>query len=116
MSTETFTFMLKPKKELMKLTKKEIIEGLEGDTYNVNTIFKEKDEKIKKLEEVKQTAFEENQDLAELFREEGKKVEALNKDLSIMQQALNDVEEKNRALNVQLTDLRKALKTASQYL
>lgn len=71
---------------------------------------------IKKLEEVKQTAFEENQDLAQLFREEGKKVEALNKDLSIMQQALNDVEEKNRALNVQLNDLRKALKTASQYL
>jgi len=33
-----------------------------------------------------------------------------------MQQALNDVEEKNRALNVQLLDLRKALKTASQYL
>lgn len=114
MSTETF--MLKPKKELMKKTKKEIIEGLEGDAFNVNVIFKEKDEKIKKLEEVRQTAFEENKDLSELFREESKKVEALTKDISIMQQALNDVEEKNRALNVQLNDLRKALKTASQFL
>lgn len=71
---------------------------------------------IKKLEEVRQTAFEENQDLAQLYREEVKKVEASGKDLSIIQQALNDVEEKNRALNIQLTDLRKALKTASQYL
>lgn len=114
MSTETF--MLKPKKELMKLTKKKIVNNLAIDACNINIMFKEKDEKIKKLEEVRQTAFEENQDLAELFREEGKKVEALNKDLSIMQQALNDVEEKNRALNIQLTDLRKALKTASQYL
>lgn len=40
----------------------------------------------------------------------------LEKDISIMQQALNDVEEKNRALNIQVTDLRKALKTTSQYL
>ena len=93
----------------MKKTKKELIDIFSRDR---NLLY----EQIKKLEEVKQTASEENQDLAELFREEGKKVEALNKDLSIMQQALNDVEEKNRALNVQLTDLRKALKTASQYL
>ena len=40
----------------------------------------------------------------------------LEKDLSIMQQALNDVEEKNRFLNNQLLDLRKAMKTMSQFL
>lgn len=39
-----------------------------------------------------------------------------NKDLSIMQSCLNDVEEKNKALNIQLLDLRKALKTMSQFL
>lgn len=40
----------------------------------------------------------------------------LIKDLSIMQSALNDVEEKNRSLNVQILDLRKAMKTMSQFL
>lgn len=40
----------------------------------------------------------------------------LEKDLSIMQQALNDIEEKNRTLTVQLVDLRKAMKTMSQFL
>lgn len=113
MSTE---FRLKSKKELMKKTKKEIIDHLDNDAININNFINTKDEEIKKLEEIRQTAFEENQDLAELYREEVKKVEASSKDLSIMQQALNDVEEKNRALNIQLTDLLKALKTTSQYL
>lgn len=100
----------------MGKTKKQLIDLMYRDKYSARSIIDEKDEEIKKLEEIRQTAAEENQDLAELFREEGKKVEALTKDISIMQQALNDVEEKNRALNIQLTDLRKALKTASQYL
>ena len=73
-------------------------------------------EYIKKLEEVRKTAYEENQDLAQIFRDEAKKVENLNKDLEIMQSALNGVEEKNRALNSQIIDLRKAMKTMSQFL
>lgn len=107
---------LKPRKELMKLTKKEIFDNLENDAVIFDSVLKEKDEKIKKLEEVKQTAAEENQDLAQIYRDEAKKVENLNKDLEIMQSALNDIEEKNRALNSQIIDLRKALKTASQFL
>lgn len=44
------------------------------------------------------------------------KIDTSEKDVSIMQQALNDVEEKNRFLTVQLLDLRKAMKTMSQFL
>lgn len=50
------------------------------------------------------------------FNEIKKFADGCEKDLSIMQSCLNDVEEKNRALNVQLLDLRKALKTMSQFL
>jgi len=50
------------------------------------------------------------------FNEVKKFADNYEKDLSITQSCLNDVEEKNRALNVQLLDLRKALKTMSQFL
>lgn len=113
MSTE---FRLKSKKELMKKTKKEIIEGLEGDAYSVNLIFKEKDEEIENLNNILQETEKELEELKKTKEQMIKIDENKNKDISIMQQALNDVEEKNRDLNVQLIDLRKALKTASQYL
>ena len=114
MSTENLK--LKSRKELMKLTKKEIFDNLENDAVIFNNVIKEKDDiinsKYKLISEL-----EKKIDELDITKKEMIKIdENKNKDLSIMQQALNDVEEKNRALNIQLTDLRKALKTASQYL
>lgn len=114
MSTENLK--LKPRNKLMKLTKKEIFDNLENDAVIFNNVIKEKDDiiesKYKLISEL-----EKRIDELESTKNQMIKIDEIkNKDLSIMQQALNDVEEKNRALNIQLTDLRKALKTMSQYL
>lgn len=97
------------RKELKKISKEKLIEGIHNDYDRVNKEFNRHDEIIK-------MRYEENVQLNKTIEEMIKIDEIKNKDISIMQQALNDVEEKNRALNIQLTDLRKALKTASQYL
>lgn len=113
MSTE---FRLKNKKELLKKTKKEIIDHLDNDAININYLINTKDEEIENLNNILQETEKELEELKKTKEQMIKIDENKNKDLSIMQQALNDVEEKNRALNVQLLDLRKALKTTSQYL
>lgn len=107
---------LKPRKELLKLTKKEIFDNLENDAVIIDNIIKEKDDiintKYKLISEL-----EKKIDELDFTKKEMIKIdETKNKDLSIMQQALNDVEEKNRALNSQIIDLRKAMKTMSQFL
>ena len=121
MSTENLK--LKSRKELMKLTKKEIFDNLENDAVIFNNVIKEKDDiinskykLISELEKDIDTQVRANKNFKETLDQYVTYSQKLEKDLSIMQQALNDVEEKNRALNVQLLDLRKALKTASQYL
>lgn len=112
----TENLKLKSRKHLMKLTKKEIFDNLENDAVIFNNLIKEKDDiidlKYKLISELEKKIDELDRTKKEMIKID----EIKNKDLSIMQQALNDVEEKNRALNIQLTDLRKALKTASQYL
>ena len=107
----------------MKLTKKEIFDNLENDAVIFNNVIKEKDDiinskykLISELEKDIDTQVRANKNFKETLDQYVTYSQKLEKDLSIMQQALNDVEEKNRALNVQLLDLRKALKTASQYL
>jgi len=114
MSTENLK--LKSRKHLMKLTKKEIFDNLENDAVIFNNVIKEKDSiinsKYKLISELEKRIDELESTKNEMIKIDENK----NKDLSIMQQALNDVEEKNRALNSQIIDLRKALKTMSQFL
>lgn len=84
---------------------KELQHTIELKTFD-NSQFQESIEKL----------INKNKNLLELQTIIDSKNLGLEKDLSIMQQALNDVEEKNRFLNNQLLNLKHSLKVMSQFL
>jgi len=98
-----------PMKPLSKLTKNELIRLSTDRLQQIINLKQDADQ----TKDAHDTLVNE---LNVEFNEVRKFADNCEKDLSIMQSCLNDVEEKNKALNIQLLDLRKALKTMSQFL
>lgn len=98
-----------PVKPLSKMTKKELIQ-IATDRIQSKIAMKQEFEYQSEMDKSV------NNVLKSKIEVHKQAEDNLIKDMEIMQQALNDVEEKNRFLNNQVTDLRKTMKTMSQFL
>lgn len=96
-------------KPLSRMTKKQLIQ-LASERLQHVIILKQD------IEQAENEALSKLNELRSEVHSMRLKIDTSEKDVSIMQSALNDVEEKNRFLNNQVLNLKHSLKVMSQFL